>query len=164
MSKVNNLEFPKRKANHFFVYDKNNNTYKDVKYLSQAELAEGYRQVMPNCSIKIKKLVNHFSVTLCFLPEYLWCRLNYIEDNYKSIKDGPTLYSIVETNQDTTMFQLYKEVTKHVPDKLILKYLVNELDDTQHNSWLVIRALNYLKTNKHYKSTPVVKFEEYTRQ
>lgn len=161
--KVTKVEIPKRKANHFFVFVKDTNTYNEVKYLSQTELAEGFRQVMPNCSTKVKKIMNHFSVTLCFLPEYLWTKLRYVEDNYKSIKDGSTLYSIVETNQDNNMIKLFNEITKLVPDKLVLEYLVNELDETQHNSWLVIRANNYLKTNKHYESNPVAYFPEYKR-
>ena len=156
MTKVTNLEIPKRKGNYFFVYEKQTNTYKDIKYLSQTELAEGFRQVIPNCNIKLKKLVNHFSITLCFLPEYLWSKLKYIADNYKSIKDGSTLYSIVETNQDNIMIQLYTEITKYTPDKLILNYLINELDETQHTSWLVIRSKNYLTTDKHYESSPVI--------
>jgi hypothetical protein len=161
--KVTKVEIPKRKANHFFVFDNNAGKYNEVKYLSQTELAEGFRQVMPDCNIKVKKLMNHFSVTLCFLPEYLWSKLRYVEDNYKSIKDGSTLYSIVETNQDSTMIKLYDEITKLIPDKLVLEYLINELDETQHASWLVIRANNYLKTGKHYESTPIVDFPEYKR-
>ena len=161
--KVTKVEIPKRKTNHFFVYNNNTNKYNEVKYLSQTELAEGFRQVMPNCSTKVKKLINHFSVTLCFLPEYLWSKLKYIEDNYKSIKDGSTLYSIVETNQDNIMIKLYSEITKSVPDILVLEYLINELDETQHTSWLVLRANNYLKTNKNYESSPVTEFPEYKR-
>ena len=157
------MEIPKRKTNHFFVYDIKNNKYNDVKYLSQVELAEGYRQIIPRCNFKVKKSINHFSITLCFLPEYLWNKLKYVNGNYKSIPDGSTLYSIVETNQDNIMIQLYNEIKKLLPDSLILNYLVNELDETQHSSWLVIRSNNYLKTNKHYETTPVNKIEEYIR-
>ena len=160
--KITKVEIPKRKTNHFFVFDKNMNKYNEIKYLSQIELAEGFRQVIPYCS-KVTKLMNHFSVTLCFLPEYLWSKLRYVEDNYKTIKDGSTLYSIVETNQDNNMIKLYSEITKLVPDKLVLYYLINELDDSQHTSWLVIRANNYLKTNKHYESTPVTVLLEYKK-
>jgi len=161
--KVTKVEIPKRKPNHFFVFDKDTNKYNEVKYLSQTELADGFRQVMPDYNSKVKKLMNHFSVTLCFLPEYLWTKLRYVEDNYKSIKDGSTLYSIVETNQDSTMIKLFSEITKLIPDKLVLEYLVNELDETQHNSWLVMKANNYLKTSKHYESAPIIDFPEYKR-
>lgn len=157
------MNIPKRKTNYFFIYDLKNNKYNDIKYLSQNELAEGYRQIIPRCNFKLKKLTNHFSITLCFLPEYLWNKIKYINNNYKSINDGLTLYSIVETNQDSIMIQLYNEIKKKIPDILILKYLVNELDETQYSSWLVIRSNNYLKTNKHYKTAPVTNLEEYVR-
>jgi len=141
-----NSKYSKRKPNHFFVYDKKNSKYNEIKYLAQSELAEGYRQVLPNGSIKSKKLINHFSITLCFLPEYLWRKLKYVDENYKKIKDGITLYSIVETNQDEIMFSLYNELKKIVPDNIVIIYLIDELDETQHSSWLVLRGKHYIET------------------
>lgn len=163
MEKVNKQQLPKRKPNHFIIYDNTLHQYKEIKYISQNDLAEGYRQVMPSGIIN-KKLINHFSITLCFLPEYLWSKLKYINDNYKLIKDGITTYTIIETNQDELMIKLYNELKKRNPDELVLNYLVNELDETQHNSWLVIRAQNYLKTNRHYESSPVSCFYDHKIQ
>lgn len=161
MEKVNH-QITKRKPNYFIIYDNALKKYKEIKYISQSELAEGYRQIIPT-SIN-KKLINHFSITLCFLPEYLWSRLKYINDNYKLIKDGISTYSIIETNQDELMINLYKEIKKHNPDPLILSHLKNEIDDTQYSSWLLLRTLNYLQTNKHYESSPVNSFHNYNTQ
>ena len=156
------VEIPKRKPNYFYVYNKKENKYDDVKYLSQTCLAEGYIQIMPNACIK--KLINHFSITLSFLPEHLWCKLKKntkIEDEtYKVIKDGITRYSIVETNQDEIMINLFNELHNRVPSSEKIKYYIDELDETQHNSWLVIRAKYFLKNNHFYKSDPVTSFPE----
>jgi hypothetical protein len=93
----------------------------------------------------------------------LWSKLRYVNDNYKSIKDGTTIYSIVETNQDSIMIQLHDEIKKSRPDKMVLDYLIKELDETQYTSWLVIRSNYYLKNNKHYESDPVTELLEYKR-
>jgi hypothetical protein len=156
------VEIPKRKQNFFFVYDRLNNKYNEVKYLSQTELSDGYRQITPKN--KIKKLINHFSITLCFLPEYLWCKLKKEtknnEETYKPIKDGITVYSIVETNQDDVMIGLFKELSKVAPDKLVLNCYINELDDTQYNSWLVLRAKNYINYNYKVKPNEITEFND----
>lgn len=154
------VEIPKRKPNHFFVFDIKNNKYNEIKYISQTELAQGFRQVLPRFSITKKKesnnnkrkyLINHFSVTLCFLPEYLWKRLKYDGESYKTINDGNTLYSIVETNQDELMNNLFNEMKKYSPDRIVIEHLVNELDESQHTSWLIIRSNQYLKTGIKYE-------------
>lgn len=155
-------KIPKRKPNHFITYDTNLKKYTEVKYISQSDLAEGYRQIMPKYINK--KLINHFSITLCFLPEYLWSRLKYEKDNYKVIKDGITRYTIIETNQDNIMIQLYKEIKKLNPDNLVLKYLVNELDDSLYNSWLVLRVNKYLNSGFIYKSSNVTTFYDFKIQ
>ena len=160
MEKVSTLQIPKRKPNHFIIYDNTLKKYKEIKYITQTELAEGYQQIIPNGIIN-KKLINHFSITLCFLPEHLWSKLKYNNDNYKLIKDGISSYSIIETNQDGLMIKLYKEIKKLNPDPLILNYLVNEIDDSQYTSWLLIRTKHYLSTGRHYESSPVNSFYEY---
>ena len=40
------LEIPKKKPNHFFIFDKTK--YTEVKYLTQHELSENWQQVIPN--------------------------------------------------------------------------------------------------------------------
>ncbi len=137
----------KRKANHFVIFNREEKKLQEVKYLSQKELSEGWRQVMQKTNNK--KRLNHFSITLCFLPEYLWSLLQKEykngEENYKIIKDGSTRYSIVETNQDDIMINLYNELKRSVPNKEMLDLYINELDESQHNSWLVLRAKTYIK-------------------
>jgi hypothetical protein len=147
-------DIPKRKPNHFFVYNIKACKYDEIKYISQYDLAEGYRQILPKCNsknIKKKKLINHFSITLCFLPEYLWKELKYDGENYKVIQDGITLYSIVETNQDEIMKNLYNEIIKRFPNKLVINHLINELDESQYSSWLILRSKKYLNTGKKFE-------------
>ncbi len=156
------VEIPKRKQNYFFVFDKANRKYNEVKYLNQHELAEGYQQIIPHNNNK--KLINHFSITLCFLPEHLWSKLKKHtkngEESYKTIKDGVTLYSIVETNQDHLMLSLYQELNNKNPDLLILDHYIKELDDSQYSSWLVMRARHYIKTGRLFDVNYINDFEE----
>lgn len=161
------IEIPKRKPNYFYIFNKKENKYDDVKYLNQTCLAEGYIQIMPTNGIK--KLINHFSITLAYLPEHLWCKLKkkykIEEETYKTIKDGITIYSIVETNQDEIMISLFNEMKNIIPSSEKIQYYIDELDETQHNSWLVIRAKYFLKNKCFYKSEPVTSFPEVkTRQ
>ena len=161
MESHSTVEIPKRKQNHFFVFDKINNKYNEVKYLNQHELSEGYRQIIPQTTNK--KLINHFSVTLCYLPEYLWSKLRKYtkngEESYRSIKDGITIYSIVETNQDDIMINLYRELCKSMPDTLVLDYYIKELDDSQYNSWLVLRAKHFIKSGRMYDNNIITSFD-----
>ena len=150
------VELPKKKPNHFYVFDKKKSLYNEIKYLNQHELADGWTQILPQCGDK--KLVNHFSVTLAFLPEQFWRRLTKAkssgDDSYKVIVDGITRYTIIETNQDNTMISLYKELLSNRPNIELLNKYINDLDTSQHASWLVIRARHYInhkrKYNEHY--------------
>ena len=54
------------------------------------------------------------------------------------------------------MFHLYNEMLKQVPDKMVIEHLINELDESQYSSWLVIRSNNYLKNGTKYKHNYVV--------
>ena len=79
----------KRKRDYFNAYNIITKEMDEVKYLSQQELAEGWRQVIPN---RKKKNLIHFNITLPYLPEYLWNKLNKVnidgEKKYCVIKDG----------------------------------------------------------------------------
>jgi hypothetical protein len=141
------VEVPKKKTNYFCVYNHNEKKYVDVKYLNQHELAEGWEQVIPQNNQN--KLINHFSVTLAYLPNKYWKKLyrqyKNGEVSYKVIKDGLTRYTIVETNQDDIMFSLYHEINRVVPNVSKLQYYISELDESQHNSWLVLSSKHYIK-------------------
>ena len=146
------IEIPRKKPNHFYVLDRSKGEYVEVKYLSQNELAEGWQQVIPKYSEK--KLINHFSVTLAFLPEQFWKKLRKVrtntEESYKVIIDGITRYTIIETNQDDIMINLFNELSSNCPCVNKLKYYINELDVSQHSSWLVIRARHFINHKKLY--------------
>lgn len=155
------LEIPKRKPNHFYVYDKNKNKYNDIKYISQNTMSKGFIQIIPQ--IGPKKLINHFNITLAFLPPHLWKKIkknvNMNDDNsYNIIKDGITRYTIAETNQDDLMLTLYTELYAHKPDATLIANLVSEIDDSQHTSWLILRANFFLKSKIMYISEPVTAF------
>ena len=49
----------------------------EIKYLNQQELADGWNQVISSRSNK--KLINHFSLTLAFLPEKYWKSIKKIK-------------------------------------------------------------------------------------
>jgi hypothetical protein len=155
------VEIPKKKPNNFNIYDKQNNKFTEVKYLSQQELAEGWEQNIP--SYNEKRLINHFSVTLAFLPEKFWYKLRkeYKNDeiNYKVIKDGVTRYTIIETNQDNIMMDLFNEINKIVPDHNLIGKYIEELDVSQHYSWLVLRGKHILKCNVPYFNNIVDSFD-----
>ena len=143
---VQKQDRPKRKPNHFFIFNKTEQKLEEVKYLSQKELSEGWRQVMPR--MHNRKLLNNFSITLCFLPDYLWSSLYKFKNNevYYNINDGArTRYTIIETNQDDIMINLYNELKKVRPDNETLLSYINDLDESQHNSWLVLRAKTFIK-------------------
>jgi len=157
------IEIPKRKQNHFYVFNKKEHKYDDVKYISQQMIAEGYTQIIPKCGIK--KMINHFSITLSFLPDHLWSKLRKNEklncdDVYLPVKDGITRYFIVETNQDDTMINLYNELKKINPNSQMIKEYVEDLDESQYISWLVLRAKYFLEHNHFYYSEPVNDFEK----
>jgi hypothetical protein len=131
-----------RKPNHFIVYNKSENKYTEVKYLDQIELADDWEQIIP--SNNNQKLINHFSITLAFLPCKLWKKLkrenSKPDANYLIIKDGITRYSIIETNQDNLMKLLYEEIKKLRYDINLINYYIDNLNTSQHSSWLVIKA------------------------
>jgi hypothetical protein len=151
------VEIPKKKPYHFYVFDKKKSEYNEIKYLTQNELAEGWVQVISQNGNS--KLINHFSVTLAFLPEPLWKRLRPNSSGYKVIVDGLTRYTIIETNQDDTMVNLFNEITSRSPNVLTLQKLINELDVSQHTSWLVLRSRYFINHGVKYKQYEVLSTE-----
>jgi hypothetical protein len=156
------IEIPKKKPNYFNVYDKHEKKYNEVKFLTQQEIAEGWLQVLPQYADK--NLINHFSVTLAFLPEIYWSNIKKGykngEEIYKVIKDGITRYTIIETNQDETMKKLFVEVKKMYPNYKLLQEFIDELDVSQHTSWLVLRAKHIIEHRVPYFSNKVEEFQE----
>lgn len=127
-------DIPKCKANYFYVFNHNTCKFNEIKYLSQSELADGWEQVYPKN--KNRKLINKLNVTLAFLPKKYWSWNNL----HKIIKDGITHYTLIETNQDDIMKNLFNEIYSHRPNTDLITQYINELDESQHNSWLVLQA------------------------
>jgi hypothetical protein len=71
----------------------------------------------------------------------------------RQIKYKNTKYTISETNHDELMISLYEEINKHNPNKLILKKLIDELDETLYSSWLVLRSKYYIENNNKYDTS-----------
>jgi len=157
------VEIPKKKPNYFNVYNRKENKYDEIKFLSQQEIAEGWCQVLPYFGNK--NLINHFSVTLAFLPEMYWSKIQKYfkngEELYKIISDGITKYAIIETNQDDIMIKLFNEIRKSNPDNQLLQNYINDLDESQHTSWLVLRAKYIINHNMPYLCHYVNKFDEF---
>jgi hypothetical protein len=130
--------------------------------LTQQEIADGWIQVLP--FFADKNLVNHFSVTLAFLPEMYWPKIKKYykngEELYKVIKDGLVRYTIIETNQDDIMKELYNEIHKLYPDHKLLQKCIDELDVCQHISWLVLRAKHIIEYGVPYFSNKLESFDE----
>ena len=72
------------------------------------------------------------------------------DDSYKVIIDGITRYTIIETNQDNTMINLFAELSLKFPNIELLNKYINDLDVSQHTSWLVLRAKHYVNHNRKY--------------
>jgi hypothetical protein len=151
MLMTSKLELPKKKPNYFYILNRTERKYNEVKYLTQSELAEGWKQKFPKYGNP--KLVNNFNVTLAFLPEQFWYKLKKVQSNensYKVIANGVTRYSIIETNQDEVMINLFKELSHNRPNVSLLNNYINNLDVSQYTSWLVLRAKHYIDHGKLY--------------
>jgi hypothetical protein len=151
------IEIPKQKLNFFNTYNRIENRYDEIKYLNQHELAEGWIQIIPSNSNK--QLSVSFSITLAFLPSECWCKLSKCVINnelvYREFKNGLTKYKIIETNQDDIMIKLYEELCNVKPYIKILKNCIEELDNSQYSSWLVIQARYYINHGVFYNSSPI---------
>jgi hypothetical protein len=154
------VEFPKKKPNHFYILNRSKNEYNEIKYLTQHELADGWNQVIPKYSEK--KQINHFSVTLAFLPPQFWTKLHKVktikDTSYKNIIDGLTVYTIIETNQDDIMINLFNQLKRYNPNIELLNKYINDLDISQHTSWLVLRAKNYINHGYKYNQHNIINF------
>lgn len=141
------IEIPRKKLDFFNCYNKLESKYDEIKFLNQEELSEGWIQIIP--SFADKNLIITLNITLAFLPNKYWCKLNKqiinYEETYLEIKHGLIRYKIIETNQDDIMIKLHEELYHTRPYVKILKSCIDELDNSQYSSWLVLRATYYIK-------------------
>ena len=111
----------------------------DFLPLSQTELADDWIQKVPK--YKKQKTLHHFSVKLTELPFYLWKKLKYNnEDKFYYIKDGIYEYSVVKTEHDDVMLDLYNQLYKSNKNLLKVKELYDVLTQNDYKGWLILKA------------------------
>jgi hypothetical protein len=127
-----------------------------VQMLTQNDYADGWRQIIPSAKRYsktykdlegneiIKSYSNAFKmkINLAQLPEYLWHRMQYIDDNTKSVRNRIHHYIIEKTNVDDEIRELGDLLKQHVESKHRERVyeLLNILKDNDVYGWLVIRA------------------------
>ena len=137
-----------------------------VNPLSQKELADGWRLVLPKVKsrrvtlshgnrkiIKYKKNYKIFRINLSQLPEHLWSVLNskYEDGQYSHsvAKDNMYLYIVKETPVDKEIRQLYdyfcykNYTTEDLED---MRNLVTVLEDNNVTGWVLLRAKMIIST------------------
>ena len=119
------------------------------KPISQEDYANSWQVVLPRPCKYYKQPIHHWSVTLAQLPPHLWTkyREEVNEDGkkfYPIIRDNIYHYTVTKTENDETLMALRRELQHGYKANrdTVYKY-VKKLDGV--NSWLVIRALNFLK-------------------
>lgn len=134
----------------FYVYDKfpeNVVVERLINPLSQEELADGWRMVLPRPSKN--RSVHHHSVYLSYLPEHLWRYLKLYTNSdgveqFRVLRDNIYHYSVKRTPYDSLLLDLYREVTRYVPNVDRIRDLLTntDLQNYKHGGWLMLRARN----------------------
>ena len=123
------------------------------KPLTQDEYAEGWHTKLPR-PVKGRKgkrsqPVHHWSVSLAQLPSHLWYKYHVDYDDegnkfYPIIKDNIYYYTVTESDNDKTLFQLKDELEKSFSaNKNTIKELLDKLEGV--NGWIITRARKFLK-------------------
>ncbi len=135
---------------------KSYNSY-TVPMITQNELADGWLLSHPpgRCYFKTTKDENgehntrvagsyHFKVNLAQLPENLWHKLNFLNNNSYYVNDGLYDYTLYNTPVDDEIRELYHLTNqmKSPEHKERLFELLNVLKDNDIYGWIVIRARN----------------------
>ena len=137
---------------------------KILKLLSQKELANGWRQVLPYPKTIVKvveknsKLINRSikqyivqKINLSQLPEYLWNKLeiNDLNENYKykSIIDKVVKYNIIATPVDGEIIELKNILSSNNNNLTRIIELLQILEDNNINGWLIIRTKSQFGDN-----------------
>ena len=84
---------------------------------------------------------------LAQLPEYLWDRMQYIDEKTKSVNNGIHYYIIERTNVDDEIRELSSLLKHNVETKYKERVyeLLNILKDNDVYGWLIIRAKSMYK-------------------
>lgn len=142
-------------------YEQVDTKFYTVQMLTQNDYADGWRQVVPGAKRYSKKyndlegneFIRTFSnaykmkINLAQLPEYLWHRMQYVDDDTKSVRNGVHYYIIEKTNVDEEIYELanilkypvWPEFRERVAE------LLNILKDNDVYGWLIIRAKSMYK-------------------
>jgi hypothetical protein len=117
-----------------------------VDHLTQEELADGWRLVMPR--VRKDSTIHHFSIYLSQLPPYLWAQLrenhSSDEEHYEPINDSIYQYSVKPSKHDSKITELYKQVMKTHPDRERVSGLYKYLEEQRVKGWIMIRAKQIL--------------------
>jgi hypothetical protein len=131
-----------------------------VNPLSQKELSEGWRLVVPKVKssrvvlsygnkkvLKNKKNYKIFRINFSQLPEHLWCKVHekYEDGQYSHsvARDNMYLYIIKDSPVDKEIKELYNYLFyKNYTDEIVqsIKDLVTVLEDNNISGWVLLRA------------------------
>jgi hypothetical protein len=127
-----------------------------VQMLTQNDYAEGWRQVVPRAKHYTKRFVDsegntvsrlysnahRMKVNLAQLPEYLWHRMNFINDTMYSVNNGYHYYYVMNTNVDDEIRELAQILRKTVCPSYSnrVNELLTILKDNDVYGWVVIKA------------------------
>jgi hypothetical protein len=133
-----------------FIVKQNDNEELYVEPLTQHDLADGWKMVLP---IKTKKSIkHHFNIYLSQLPWHLWNKVNFnksvIQDNtsyYLTVCDNNYYYSIKQTKNDGKIRELYNELMNEDYNLTKVKELYTYLLDEHVKGWVMIKASRLLK-------------------
>ncbi len=127
-----------------------------VQMLTQNDYADGWQQVVPRAKTYTKKFVDsegnqqvkqlsnayRMKVNLAQLPEYLWNRMQYYNENTKTVNNGYHYYIVEATNVDSEIRELANILKQTaLPEfKERVHELLTILKDNDVYGWVVIRA------------------------
>jgi hypothetical protein len=132
-----------------------------VQMLTQHDYAEGWKQNIPRIK-KWNKLhkdekgteyakqhsnAYRMKVNLAQLPQYLWHRMQFVDDTYYSVRNGIHYYLIEKTNVDSEIRELVDITNKPYEHKFKERVyeLLTLLKDNDVYGWVVIRAKSLYK-------------------
>lgn len=141
--------------------DEDNKTPVTIQMLTQNDYADGWNQVVPKAKKFIKKFVDtegnqqirHFTnahrmkINLAQLPEHLWHRMQYFNENTKIVNNGYHYYIVEATNVDDEIRELVNILNSSFQSeyKERVHELLTILKDNDVYGWVVIRAKSMYK-------------------
>jgi hypothetical protein len=120
-----------------------------VSPLSQEEIADGWKQVLPKARLTTK--THQFKIYLSQLPPHLWGKIKWntdIIDTYPLISDRIYKYTVKKTKYDLYILQLYKHINQEYIDFNELQKQVEYLQSNHVKGWVIMKALSLLNKKK----------------